>query len=76
MSKKELVYRKEGLKLTKPDEIVAEQREDIHELREELWLYKKALKLACEELCKDGKGVVVWKIEDFIAQAKEMMRSE
>lgn len=70
------VYRKEGLKLTKPKEIVVEQREDIKALRDELWLYKKALELACEELCKDGKGVVVWKIEDFIAQAKEMMKSE
>ena len=48
MSKKEFVYRKEGLKLTKPDEIVVEQREDIKALRDELWLYKKALEMACE----------------------------
>lgn len=49
------VYRKEGLKLTKPDEIVVEQREDIKELREELWLYKKAFDLMSLVLCTEAR---------------------
>lgn len=86
------VYRKEGLKLTKPDEIVVEQREDIHELREELWLYKKALMMACENLfeefgcskyynktCEKGdlENVCYQCLkEEYLQRAKETMKSE
>ena len=50
MTKKEFVYRKEGLKLTKADEIVVEQREDIRELKERLYITEKALELAVADV--------------------------
>lgn len=89
MSKKEFVYRKEGLKLTKPDEIVVEQREDIKALKDELWLYKKALTLAVVDKCKfenallstslgitGGEVAVPKKEQWYLEQAEKEMRSE
>ena len=86
------VYRKEGLKLTKPDEIVVEQREDIKELKKQISDLEKALKLVCAKLlsiyCSDycGETSNCEKIDceyakrsspDFFkTKAKEMMKSE
>ena len=86
------VYRKEGLKLTKPDEIVAEQREDIKALKNQISDLEKTLELACAKLlsiyCSDycGETSNCEKInceyakrsgpDFFKTKAKEMMRSE
>lgn len=49
---------------------------EIKKLKNKLALTEKALELACEELCENGKGVISWKIDDFKTKAKEMMKSD
>lgn len=44
----------------------------IKALHKDIKELEKALELACEELCEDGKGVISWKINDFKTKAKEM----
>lgn len=53
-----------------------EQYQLVDEKDEEIALLEKALELACEKICENGKGIISWEIDGFKNKAKGMMKSE